>query len=52
MTCSKYAEERNKAFDVFYKHVKVPFCYEEIIFSTEMEVLKALVEFIRAYECK
>ncbi|KAK9504888.1 hypothetical protein O3M35_009059 [Rhynocoris fuscipes] len=51
MTCSKYTEERNKAFDVFYKHLNVPFCYEEIIFSTNV-VLKALVEFIRVSECK
>ncbi|KAK9500303.1 hypothetical protein O3M35_001589 [Rhynocoris fuscipes] len=52
MTCSKYTEERNKVFDVFPKHLKVLFCYEEIIFSTNMEVLKAVVELIRAYECK
>ncbi|KAK9501071.1 hypothetical protein O3M35_002185 [Rhynocoris fuscipes] len=51
MICSKYSNERNKAFIRFYKYLETHFCYEEILFSNNFEVIEGLVELARVYEC-
>ncbi|KAK9509330.1 hypothetical protein O3M35_006671 [Rhynocoris fuscipes] len=51
MICPKYTNERNKAFKIFYKCLEAPFCYEQILFSNNLEVIQGLVELARVYEC-
>uniref|UniRef100_T1I8R6 Uncharacterized protein n=1 Tax=Rhodnius prolixus TaxID=13249 RepID=T1I8R6_RHOPR len=47
----RYVVERKRMFDDIYRYLDAPFRYEDIIFSTNIYVLKSIAELAMKYEC-